>query len=464
MNPTQILQPVPLAFLVFPFTFAMQVMAQSELVGVIPYVLLTLSAGFVFIKAALAKKVRWGSHGTSGIDFFINFFLLFSAVHIAMGLLVGGEMPREGLRAFLVYVASAWVYFYVSRYAREKEIRAVMLAIAIAAVIVALHWIYATYTRTILEKVTDFQLIMHEYIKLRNNFTDDQVNTSVLGTQYRAYGLLDKHTTTGAIVAIGAFGTFALFPRISQNKKMLLLGGFWLALSIGLATTAWISYVLLLPAVLALSETRCGRAWKILIRFAIYLCIGTVALLVVFSSMPITRQILSNSLELLALQFSFLMNFDPMSDQVSWFWLYYNELSAYFQFAIQKPLALVFGEGIYGYGDVTYNRGGDLALLEFVAAYGIPTVLLFFSVVMAALVRSVKALKNPQLTDAQAMYLIFSFAVLVFLVLSLAHYNTLFNKAVIVFLYLALALIRRYGYRLPDGGNVPNQVAGQYAK
>lgn len=446
MNLLSIIRSIPLAFLVFPFAFAIQVLAQNEYLGLIPYGLLIISAVGIFLKSAYSKKIRWGVQGVRNLDFFCNFFLVFTSIHIAMGILLGGYTLVEAGRLLLIYVGSGWIYFYISRYAREAEIRTVMLVIAIAAIIIGLDWVYETYTKMILHEISEFQRLAYEYSKIRNNFSDEEMNTSALGTQYRAHGLLGGYPYTGSIVAIGAFAMLALFPYATRYQKNLLLGAFFLVLSIGLATTVWIAYVLICPFLLGLSEKKTGEIRRILARIIVYISFGLPILIVVLMSMEAIRPILQNTFDLLSLQFASIINFDATSGELSWFWLYFDNLRSYSDFLMDNPFAVLVGEGIIGYGDVTYARGGDVALLEFAAAYGIPTVILFFATCISASMRAVRSLKNGMLNETQKTYLLFSFATLVFLILSLSHYNILFNKAIIVFFYLALGLIRRYGY------------------
>src|SRR3990172_3062654 len=145
MKLTAVLSPVPLAFLIFPFAFALQVLNQDERYGLIPYVALAIGALAFLQKTRIRRNVWYASQGIRGPDLFVCAFLLLTTIHIGIGILLGGYTIVEGVRFFLVYVLSGYVYFYASRYARDAEIKGVMLAIAIAAVFVAMNWVYETY-------------------------------------------------------------------------------------------------------------------------------------------------------------------------------------------------------------------------------------------------------------------------------------------------------------------------------
>jgi len=454
MRAAAILRPLPLAFLIFPFSFALQVLYQNERFGLIPYGLLFMSIGVFLFKAPFERNILWGSTGIRYLDIFVGLFLLSSTTHVVFGIALGGYASTEGARLFLIYVVGGWIYCYFSRYAEETEIRAVMVAITIASIVVGLHWVYETYTKMILLEVSEFQKLSISYTKMRQGDGVDDLNLAGVGTQYRAYGLVENHTTTGATVAIGAFAILALFPYLSLNRRLLLLSAFLIVLSIGQATTAWISYVFLMPLLLALAEDDV-KARTILAKIALYTVLGFVAILIPVLSLEEPRNLFLSIVDLFSLQFSFIFNFDSSGETLSWFWLYVDHAIKLADFFSMKPFVMLIGEGPVGYGEVFYGRGGDVAVLEFIAAYGIPMTILFFASCMGALMHVAKSRKCATLNRNETMYLVFGFAVLAFLLLSLAHYDTLFKKSVIVCFYLALGLIRRYGYGHSVEGSAP---------
>ncbi len=448
MKLNQPFNPLPIAFLLFPFTYALQVIVQSELLGVIPYALLALSVLLVVRGIPYAEFIRRLFGDANAVDVFVLFFLVFSVAHIAVDFVLDGWQLSEAIRFLLIYVGSGWVYCHVSRYATEREIRDIMLAISVAAVVVSMHWVYETYTKTVLHETSVYQLLQFEYIKLRNGFSDSQVNVSVLGPEYRAYGLLDMYTTTGAIVAIGAYATLALMRRATFTGRFVVLGVFFLVLSIGGATTAWLGYVILFPAVMLLSE-RLRNVRRVMAATAIYATASIALVTFVMREWDETRIVLEKVIDLFSTQLSYVLNFDKTSAAVSWLDIYRRELGAYVQYLYDSPIYAVLGEGYSGYGDNRFPRGGDSALFEFLATFGIPVSLYAFGIFFVVVRKTVSAIRNADVESGHVLYLAFGVAVLSFLVFSLAHYNTLFNKAVFVFLYLALALIRRYAFDPP---------------
>ena len=98
------------------------------------------------------------------------------------------------------------------------------------------------------------------------------------------------------------------------------------------------------------------------------------------------------------------------------------------------------------------GRGGDYALIELFAAYGVPMGIVFLVSCAAAVVRGANSTNYRLLGRDQQLALFFGFAVSAFLLLSLLHYNTLFRKSILVCFYFALGLIRRHGYGPEYGG------------
>ena len=248
-----ILRPTPLAFIAFFFSYALQVSTGNELFGLLPYILLVPSVAFYLLKTT--SRVDCGRRAVSiaNLDLFVSSFLALSTAHILAGILLGGYSLTDAARLLLIYVASSWVYFYASRSATESGIRSIMMAIAVATIVMSLQWVHETYNKMVKKEITQFQLLSYEYQKMRNKVTDEEMNPSALGTQYRAHGMGGSHPITGTLVAIGSFGALSLFPYGNRKRRIALLGLFFAVLMVGFATTAVISYALLFPLVLWLT-------------------------------------------------------------------------------------------------------------------------------------------------------------------------------------------------------------------
>lgn len=433
---------VPLAFAVFPFTFALQVATRSETVGLVPYVLiaasivLTLAGTRPFLPAPPASVVG------KVVDLLVIVLVASCVLHTCASLVLQVIDVSEAARLLLIYGFSGWVYVHVSRYADRGEHVNIMLAVVLSSAIVAAHWCYDTYAKMILGRTSVFQQMMFEYVKVRNGFDDNDVNVSLLRPEYRAYGLLDKHTTSGGVVGIGGFATLSLFSQSSLNMRMLAMLMYFVSLTVGMATLAWLSFVLLLPLGLLLAE-REKSAGVVLMRLAVFFVLLSASLGIVAQMSDHPMRLFQTIWDLFATQASFVANLDGNSARVSWLGLYINEIKAYVSYISANPLCAIFGEGFAGYGSLL-PRGGDAAFFEFLATFGIPLALFILSAILLATISAIRAILSRRVSRYEAGNLAFAAMCLLFMLMSLAHYNTFFNKAVYVFLFLALALVRRY--------------------
>ena len=447
---------MPLAFIAFFFSWTLQVLTGSGAFGVVPYVFLLVTMMGIFARAMFRKRVRWGVHGMNNLDFFVLLFVLLSSVHALLALAIGGYAFADVIRILLISVGSAWIYAYISRYSKESGIRAIMVIIAISTLIVSVEWIYETFSRLILHKVVDFQIKNADYLAMRKNTSirAEQVSVSKF---LRSFGLFDSYTTTGPMVALGAFAAPVLFADSARATKIRVMALYFVVLLIGMATTALVSYILILPFLIAFMKEKwriSGILMRMAMAFLAFIIIASIALFL-FQENPFANFIISNA----SLQLRILTNLDD-AQGISWLQMYVRNLGWFYDFIAQKPIAVLFGEGVLNYGQVTYMRGSDVGLLEFVSAYGIPFSILFFTACLGAMRRAVKSLKRSELTSVQKMYMLFSFGSMAFLMLSFFHYDILFEKSVTAMFFLSLGLIRRYGYRTKSRYELSEESAG----
>jgi hypothetical protein len=435
---------LPIFIGILPFAFPLQVVTGNPLLGGIPYAVLGLHfLLFAFLNHQKYQILQW--QWTRPDKAVLLLMGSFSA-HLAYCLLLK-EMPSgEMMRIFLVYICSGWLYIYISRFADEKEIRMILSAVVLASILMAGHWMYDTYIKTVLYDTNWYQLKMYEYFKLRNNFDDADVNTSLLcgpQSECRAYGLLDKHTTTGAFIALGGLSALALMWKKSFMKKFLVFFLYFIILSVGGATTAWIGFVISASLALLISERK--HFIKNLVRLMIQLAAATLLLIWILPLSNYTRKICEQALITLHTQFTYVVNINGTSAPVSFVHLYWNDIVNYIEYLKNYPVVAFVGEGFWGHAHF-YPRGGDLAVTEWLATLGIPvscyvlfTLICVVKKMLGTLFSSSSRAFSPSL-----WYISYSVTVLLFLGFTVAHYNTLSNKAIFVFFYLSLGLATRH--------------------
>lgn len=431
------------AFFVFPFTFALQVLTHNEKMGLLPYLLLGLNTLGVLTSPSLRGRLWHRTRDVGFIDIAVAMLVVFSTSHIFLSFVFGDASIQIAVKSLLVYVCSGWVFYYVSRVASEKDIRMMLIAIAIAATLIGLHWIFDTYMKMVRRDPGEFAKLAYEYIKYRNGSFDGQANHSILHPEYRSYGLLDRHTSTGAMVVLGGFAALGIAHNARLYIKFAITFCFFLTLSIGMAGTAWVGFVTIAPIALILGESGTGLR-HIAARLVKYLAFAApLALLVVLGSAG-GRAMLMNFVDAFSIQFALVSGFGLTADQVPFFKLYVNEVIGYVEHLSHNPIYFLTGEGYTGYGSGRFARGGDCALFEMLVTYGLPFSFFLLSVFTNAIRLAIGSLRAVELTSQRKAFLVFAGSTTAFLILTLAHYNTFFNKTFFVFAYFSLALVRRY--------------------
>jgi len=438
---------VPMAFAMFAIVFALQVAGQSELFGGIPYVLLGISA-VLTTTGRSPRADRRRSSVAPYLDAAVVAMTGFVALHALAGILLGVIDVAEGARVSLIYGASSWVYWLICIYADDSELDGIINSIAMSSMFLAAHWCVDTFAKMVLHKISLFQYHVFDYVLERNKYNNNQVNVSLLGIEYRAYGLQDKHTTTGALVGIGGLSSLCFFWNRSFVWRLWSSLAFVVVATIGMATLAWISVVLLLPFGLILSERKEARgqaAVKALITSVIF----AAALLLGLQASDKASRLLDIVWNLFATQASFVANIDGSLAQTSWVRIYTNELAAYLVYIANNPLSALVGEGFSGYGQATFPRGGDAAIFEFAATFGIPLSVAVIAAVLLSAWTAIRTAASGNCSPREAALLAFAGCTLLFLLMSLAHYNTWFNKSIYVYMFLALGIVGRL---LPTSG------------
>jgi hypothetical protein len=438
---------VPLAFATFPFVFVLQVVSGTELFGVMPYLFLLISALLVNLSPQPSTLLIFRGR-TGPLDSLVIVLVLWSLSHALAGLVLGTSTFEQTTRVILIYVASAWVYFYVVFYSGERDHQDILIAVALSTLVLGVHWCVETVSKFVLHRISMYQILTADYIMQRNQLSYEQLNKSVLYPEYRAYGLKDKHTTTGALVSLGGFATVSLLSRLSLDRRIIAGCVFLTILTVGMATLAWLSFLLLVPFAILLSE-RLVAPGKVMLRGTFY-CLGLGAIVLILGAVSgLVDDLLNKITWLYSVQLSFVLNIDGSSAQTSWWQIYSRYVASYGQYIAQNPWSLLFGEGYLGYSNFRFLRGGDVALFEFLAIYGFPLSLFILVSIFFSVVVCVRTLIGQSHYTMKTCFLTFSCVGLIFLLFSLAHYNTLFNKSIFIFLFLFLGLVRRYGFSLP---------------
>lgn len=415
-----------------PFSYAFQVCFHNYIVGVFPYFLLLpliLRIGYDSTKIQVQLI-----HGADIYFVTVGALLLLSSIHIIASFFQGVDLWHS-LRNLVIYSFSLLVFFYFRSYVSVTEARMCMAAVVIASLIIGVHWIFDTYQKIVLGEISYFTELSYEYIKNRNNFSDDQVNVSMLGPEYRSYGLMDKHTTTGAAVLLGGLTLLAYLGK--SNLRYFALVVYFVILSVGMATTAWLSFVLVAPFILFLAGDK-KMAETMLTSYGVMIFV----LFAIFASLTmVSPQLIAKIIEIGAAQISHVGNLGN-PDSTSYYLIYKAHFLGFTDFLANNPMVFYFGEGFPP--QAAWQRGGDVGFFEIIATYGIPMAGLLFVAISLAFKNIFLKMFALDVTPEERGILAFAFGVLSVFVISLVHYNTFFNKAFFVLIPMALGLVSRF--------------------
>lgn len=436
-------------FLLIPFTYAIQVIFENQYLGVIPYLTLAPIAIEVFKTLNQRKYLI-----VDGIrrDFSIStpalILFVLSFAHIFIDYVQGGIVELQAIRLVIIYIFVVVIFFYFAIDDRLDEINGVLCAIGAASLIIGIQWAYSSYDKLVEGDPGWFAKASYEYIKHVNSYSSADVNVSILRPEYRSYGLLDKHTTTGAIVALGGLAVISwLAPKNNIIYAFLASALFFIFLSIGMATTAWIAYVAIAPLVVCLAYRKGISIYLSVVMSYIIIIIMGALVMTYFNKSENLRQYIS---VLAGTQIQYLANLDAArsvqdSSYISFVGIYYRYLMAYISHINNNPMVFIWREGLPNGSTTQFSRGGDFALIELLVTYGFPASLLLFMAISFVLSRAFFVVRDKNTPNKNRAVVAFAIGATLFLIISLAHYNTIFNKAVFILLPFLLSLFYRYG-------------------
>lgn len=182
-----------LFFLVLPFSYLLQVLAQTPYVGVAPYLLL------VGCLVLLGKDLPHGAGGGFADPLSIGFILLFLH-HVVMSWVVGGENDAGLVVRALVLFTLPLMLFWAPRAIELAAQELVFKMLSVGAAIVSLELLYENVITQVFEKSSSFQLLNKAYLH-------EVLGTKELGqlwwAGYRATGLIEHPHATAFFCNVG---------------------------------------------------------------------------------------------------------------------------------------------------------------------------------------------------------------------------------------------------------------------
>jgi hypothetical protein len=260
---------------------------------------------------------------------------------------------------------------------------------------------------------------------------------SILLPEYRSYGLMDKHTSIGAEVLIGCIALLGFSARYKNLYSYLILAWGCIALTIGMASLAWLSFFFIAPIVFSITKQK--KYLSLCLNFYFFMFILVILTLCILNN--IESDLFVKFMEVFKAQISHVSNFND-SGRTSYFFIYKENLYEYLNFIGNDPVFFFLGEGFSPMN--SYPRGGDVALLEILATYGVPlSIVLLVSVVFYFKKIFLNNFANG-ISQEERGILAFGLGILAAFVFSLLHYNTFSNKAFFVMIPISFGLLSKF--------------------
>lgn len=445
------------AVLLLALSFPIQVYSNSPYPSLVPYLLIGINLILNVNSPAASRRIRNSTQSQISpmVVGYSLLVLLTTGSQIAFSVI----SVDEALAAFVTYVLPVGFYYHFRRRASEREIRSVLIAIAIAGLISGMYFAYDSYLKLALNQVNDYATRAFQYSLDRSGALETEANIARVSIVGRSQGLLQSQSVSGSWVALGAFAALALLPINQTAVRRLVVLVFGAILALGLNFTSILAFasIMLLFEFGGLSGLRGHFLRFALNMFPLALVIAAVRFLTLWIS--------GDGMSGFAA--------DVFYDQVDWalgrdaarasaIELICGAVNSYLRHIGEFPFTLLFGDGFSSFG---LMKAGDVGFVDTLAKFGLP----FYLAVILGLGRLVaKGLRDlardlgrdglDRANNEPISAIQFAICVTLLVFISDFHYSVWSAKSILPIVFFALALYDRY-LQLPSSfAFQPNEV------
>lgn len=430
--------------LLLVLSFPLQVYTGSPYPSLLPYGLVGLIFLFTMLGRRKGVELGMASSHSRNISLMVRIYvyLLIGTTVWLTGL--GKISSGAALSALVIHLLPVIVFRYFRRLGSEREIRAVLLAMVLAGVIVGVFFAYDSYSKLATGQVSEFSIKAFEYSIERSNQSAADANMSRIRTGYRSSGLLQHHSVSGAWIVLGAFASLALLAPSSRFVRRGVVLTFGTMLLLGLNFTSIIVFLVTMFLFefggAALLRSRPPAIFGNLASLAVL--VAVVAGAALWLAGDTMGQFMLN---LFLGQRDFALGIG--ADSPSKISQMLAGLNTYVQHILNFPLSLLIGDGFSTFGS---SKGGDVGFVYSMATFGLP----FYLAIVYGLVRLIRLGFRRMRAMAgrdqdgvvlnQRGILQFSICVMMLVLIAEAHYSIWAAKAILPIMFFALALFGRY--------------------
>ena len=412
---------------------------SSPLPSLFPYV------GFIIIiliTAFYGNKNTNTYNNSRKTNIMISVYIILVTFHSIWQYVLNFISFNAVVSSIVIYILPIIFYVYFRKYATEKEIRTVLIAIAISGLISGVYYANDSYSMLILGKVSDFSIKMINYTILRMPEGYDP-NLTRISSNYRSHGLLENNAISAAWIPIGCFSMLALLPQKVILKRLLVIAIFGVFLIVTLNFSSIVSFIFVIIFIefkgyLLLKATIAKRSLKkIAIALILFVAVGLIFLQNAGQMVETIDKNITTQIDNLIGRKKF---------GASGFTFFGGFISSFVNFPkhmLSFPPGFLIGDGFSTWGVI--NKGGDFGHAETLHRLGLP----FYFAVVIGLFRLIKSSLNKiqisyRKTDEETNYLLFAVCIILYLFITSIHYVTWSAKSVLPIFFISIAIFSRY--------------------
>lgn len=440
------------------FAFPLQVWVGSPYPSLLPYLILV---AIIFLSASIPQinSGYFQSNRINGTDIVVGLYVCWVFFYTIIQLLSNVISLNEAWSGLVIFILPVTFYVYFKWFGTEQDIRCVFFAIAIAGLISGLYFCYDTYLKLALGQISPYALKAFDYVITRAGVSAEEANQFSISIG-RSFGLLEKHSISGAWIVLGAVAALTILPKgrfMLRGVVILMYGSMVL---IGMNCTNVIAFFIILFVAYFT-----GRAvqHQIVTKIAGGLIL-TLSLILFVSIIVLCftgNSFLDNIIEIYIDQSNLLFGIGERNN--SFITIMGRNFNGFWQHIDEHPYVFLFGDGFSTKGMI---KGGDIGWVESCALFGVPMFLLIVIGLVNLVCAARKQLKkinkfagsSPEETIARRLQ--FGISVILLILVNDGHYTIWSKKSILPILFFALALLGRCRssiskQRLQMGGHAP---------
>lgn len=434
------------AILLLALSFPLQVYSRTPYPALLPYLLAGLVVLLSLFPAVNSTLVVTNTHQNRNIGLMVGIYVFFVLLGTAAQVLIGVINYGEGMGALANYLLPVVFYWYFRKVATEREIRWVLIGMAVAGFIVGAYFAYDSYLKLALGQVSDYNRAAFQYSLERANVPIEKVSQYRIAIASRSFGLLESHAVSGAWVLLGTFAAMSLIPQNFRAFRQVVILCFGTMIILGLNFTSIVAFVMIVGFFefdfSSMCYGRCSRKGLLnTVRFAFVVTVVLGGILLLAGN-----AMTNYFFWILSAQKDVVLGTGDLN--VSLIGILKFNFEKYFQHTLSVPLSILIGDGFSSYG---MPKGGDVGFIESLAKFGLPLFLLIalgFLRLMLSGVRQINVKLWAQNGGGVGLdhgrLLQFAVSVTLLIIITEGHYTVWVAKSILPMVFFVLALYGRY--------------------